>query len=324
MKIHTNKLANPCIIIIEAAMNILVISNDLMERSVIQQVLDHSEHKVTFVDHAKDAWNLVAGDGIRFVIADASAQEQPVHQLIQHVRSNPELFGHTYILLLINKGQNGSLVSSLGVGADDYLNKPVATQELKARVSVGVRILTMGDTLMQAREQLDSMALYDNLTGLMNRQAFYKVAQGELERARRTSEGISVIAMDVDNFKDINARHGHSVGDNVLQVIAQIIREKSRPYDCIGRWAGDQFTIALPGIVSTDAEKIAKRILTGVQASQITLKDGPPLEIKLSAGIASTQNLNAYTEIDNFIQSAVLAMSSSKQNEEEEVSMVFI
>jgi len=305
-------------------MNILVISEDLMERSVIQQVLQHSDHKVTFVENAKDAWTLLADEGIRFVIADASAQEQPVHQLIQHVRSNPNLFGHTYILLLINKGQNGNLISSLGVGADDYLNKPVAPQELKARVSVGVRILTMGDTLVQAREQLDNMAMYDNLTGLMNRQAFYRVAQGELERARRTSEGISVIALDVDNFKAINAEHGHSVGDNVLQVVAQVIREKSRPYDCIGRWAGDQFTIALPGIVSGDAEKIAKRILAGVQAGEVSLTDGLPLEIKLSAGISSAQTLNAYAEIDTFIQSAVLAMSSSKQNAEEEVSVVFV
>jgi diguanylate cyclase (GGDEF)-like protein len=305
-------------------MNILVISNDLMERSVIQQVLDHSNHKVTFVDNAKDAWNLIKDDGVRFVIADASNQEQSIHQLIQHVRSNPSLYGHTYILLLLNKGQNGNLVASLGVGADDYLNKPVATQELKARVSVGVRILTMGDTLNKARSQLDNMAMYDDLTGLLNRQAFYRVAQGELERARRTSEGVSVIAFDVDNFKTIVAKHGDEVGNNVLQVVAQIIREKSRPYDCIGRWDGDQFTIALPSVVSADAEKIAKRILDGMRVSEISITDGPPLEIKLSAGIASAQSLNAYAEIDTFIQSAVLAISSSKQNAEEEVSVVFV
>jgi diguanylate cyclase (GGDEF)-like protein len=305
-------------------MNILVISNDLMERSVIQQVLDHSNHKVTFVDNAKEAWTLIKDDGVRFVIADASAQEQSIHQLIQHVRSNPSLFGHTYILLLLNKGQNGSLVASLGVGADDYLNKPVAPQELKARVSVGVRILTMGDTLNKARNQLDNMAMYDDLTGLLNRQAFYRVAQGELERARRTSEGVSVIAFDVDNFKSIVTKHGDGVGNNVLQVVAQIIREKSRPYDCIGRWDGDQFTIALPSVVSSDAEKITKRILDGVRVSEISITDGPPLEIRLSAGIASAQSLNAYAEIDSFIQSAVLAMSSSKQNKDEDVSVVFV
>jgi diguanylate cyclase (GGDEF)-like protein len=305
-------------------MDILLINNDLMERSVIQQVLEHSGHKVTYVETAQEAWKFIAENGIRFVIADAADQEQNVHQLIQHVRSNQNLFGHTYILLLINRGQNGTLVASLGVGADDYLNKPVAPQELKARVSIGTRILSMGDTLLEARDQLDNLAMYDNLTGLLNRQAFYKVAQGELERARRASEGVSIIALDVDNFRAINVKYDHSVGDNVLQIVAQVIREKSRPYDCIGRWDGDQFTIILPGIVSTDAEKIAKRILTGVQSSEISLTDGPPLEVKLSVGIASTQTINAYAEIDTFIQNAVVAMGSSKKNESEDITVAFV
>lgn len=305
-------------------MDILVMSNDLMERSVIQQVLEHSDHKVTLVETVKEAWKAITDIGLRFVIADASVQEQAVHQLIQHVRSNPSLFGHTYILLILNKGQNGTLVASLGVGADDYLNKPVAPQELKARVSVGVRILSMGDTLTEARNQLENLAMYDNLTGLMNRQALYKVAQGELERARRASEGISVIVMDVDNFKAINTEYGHAVGDSVLQIVAQIIREKCRPYDCLGRWAGDQFTIVLPSVVSSDAEKITKRILSGVQASEVSLADGQALEIKLSSGIASTQTINSYAEIDTFIQSAVQAMSNSKQNANEEISIVYV
>jgi len=305
-------------------MDILVINDDLMERSVIKQVLEHSNHKVTFVPNVREAWKLIVEDGFRFAIIDASLEEQSVHQFIQHVRSNPNIPGHTYILLLINKGQNGKLVSSLGIGADDYLNKPVAPQELKSRVSVGARILSMGDTLLRAREQLENLAMYDNLTGLMNRQAFYKIAQGELERARRTSDGVSVIALDVDNFKAINAEYGHAVGDNVLQIVAQIIREKCRPYDCIGRWAGDQFTIVLPGMVSTDAEKVAKRILSGVESSEISLTNGPALEIRLSAGIASSQTINAYAEIDSFIQSAVQAMNNSKQSKNEKFSVVFV
>ena len=305
-------------------MEILVINHDLMERSVIQQVLEHNDYTLTFVANVGEAWKLIAEDGFRFVIVDASYDEQNVHQFIQHVRSNAKLPGHTYILLLINKGQAGDLISNLGVGADDYLNKPIAPHELKLRVWVGVRILSIGDTLLQARNQLESQAMYDNLTGLMNRQAFFKTAEGELERARRASEAISVIAMDVDNFKTINAEYGHSVGDNVLQIVARIIREKSRPYDCIGRWAGDQFTIVLPGVVSADAEKFAKRILSGVQASEISLTDGPALEIKLSVGIATSQTINAYVEIDVFIQSAETAMNNARQNKDEEISLVFV
>jgi len=305
-------------------MDILVINTDLMDHSVIQQVLQYSDHKVTFTEDPGEAWKLITDGHFRFIIADASGKGQSIHHLIQQARSKPELIGHIYILLLVSKGQNGNLIASLGVGADDYLNKPIIPQELKARVSVGARILSMSETLSQARDQLDNVPMYDNLTGLLNQQAFYKVAQGELERARRTSGSICVIAMDIDNFKVIDDAHGHAVGDEILQIVAKIIREKSRPYDCIGRWDGDQFAIALPGIVSTDAEKIAKRILTGVEISKISLTDGPALEVKLSAGIASTQNINAYAEIDSFIQSAVQAIHSSKQNEEENISVIFI
>jgi diguanylate cyclase (GGDEF)-like protein len=305
-------------------MDILVINDDLMERTVIKQVLIHSEHKVTFAPSVREAWKRIVEEGFRFVIVDVAGEEHSVHQLIQHVRSHPDLPWHTYFLLLVKRGQNGALASSLGIGADDYLNKPVAPQELKSRVAMGMRILSMADTLLQAREQLENLAMYDNLTGLMNRQAFYKVAQGELERARRASEGVSVIAFDVENFKSINERHGQAVGDDVLRVVAQIIREKCRPYDCVGRWDGDQFTLVLPGVVSADAEKITRRILSGVQSSEIYLAEGPALEIKLSAGIASAQTVNAYAEIDEFIQNAVQAMKNSRQNKNEEFGVVFV
>jgi two-component system, cell cycle response regulator len=305
-------------------MDILVINDDLMERSVIQQVLEHSQHKVRFVPTVREAWKLLTEQGFRFVIVDASREEGVVQQFIQHVRGDPNLPGHTYILLLIDKGQDGKLVSSLGQGVDDYLNKPVAPQELKSRVAVGVRILSIGDTLQEARDQLETLAMYDQLTGLMNRHAFYKIAQGELERARRGSEGLSVIALDIDNFQAINSEHGQAVGDNVLQIVAQIIKEKCRPYDCIGRWAGDQFTIALPGVIGSDAEKITVRILSGVQASGISLADGRALEVRLSAGIASTQIINAYAEVDTFIQSAVTALEGARQNPGEAFSLVFV
>lgn len=305
-------------------MEILVISTDLMERSVIQQVLEHNGHKVVPVETTGEAWNHISEAGLRFVIADATAHEQNIHHLIQLVRSSSTLVGYTYILLIIDKGQNGNLVASLGVGADDYLNKPVTPQELKIRVAIGVRILSMNNTLSQSRDQIEGLAMFDNLTGLMNREAYYRVAQGELERARRLSGGVSVIVLDIDNFQAINKEHGSSVGESVLQIVAQVILEKSRPYDCIGRWDDDQFTLTLPTVVSTDAEKIAKRILAGVQSSGIALTDGPPLEVRLSAGIASTQNINAYAEIDTFIQSAVQAMKSSKQDGAEKVSVVFI
>ncbi|MFZ5819142.1 MAG: GGDEF domain-containing protein [Chloroflexota bacterium] len=305
-------------------MDILVLTSDVMERSVIQQVLQRSGHQVTFTHSIEDAWRRIKEGAFRFMILDAEAQEQGVHPLIEKVRSVAASIGRVYIMLLTSKGRNGGLVAALGVEADDYLLKPIAPQELKARVLVGTRILSMGDDLLQARNQMENLAMYDTLTGLLNRQAFYRVAQGELERARRLAQGISVIAMDVDNFKTINDVYGSAIGEEVLQIVSQVIREKSRPYDCIGRWEGDQFIVILPATVSIDAEKIARRILTSVQTSQISTKDGSALEVNLNAGIASTQNINAYVEIDIFIQSATQAMNASKKDKQEQISVVYI
>jgi len=304
-------------------MDILVINTDLVDRSVIQQVLER-EHRVSFIKNIAEAWRLIAEGRFRFIIADATQQAQNVYQLIQQVHSHSDKIGLVYFLLLAKKGQGESLSAALKAGADDYLNSPIVPQELKARVSVGARILSMGDTLTQARDQLESVALYDSLTGLMSQQAFHKVAQGELERARRGSNVISAIAMDINNFQAINNQHGQDIGNEVLQIIARVIREKSRPYDCIGRWEGGQFFLILPGVVSNDAEKIANRILNGIQANQISLPDNTKLEVELSVGIASAQNINVYAEIDFFIQNALQALESSKQDDKEKISVLFV
>lgn len=305
-------------------MDILVINSDLMDRSVIQQVLQHSNHQVTFTENPGEAWKLIADGSFRFIIADASGQGQSIYQLIQHVRSRPELANRIYFLLIVDKGQNGNLVSSLGTGTDDYMNKPISPQELKARVAIGVRVLSLSSTLIQARDQAEIAPMFDELTSLLNVPAFLRVSQGELERARRTSGSICVLAMEIDNFSALKDAHNQAVGDEILQIVARVIREKSRPYDCIGRWDGDLFLIALPGLVSIEVEKIARRILAGVQSTNISLADGTSLEVRLSAGVASSQNINAYAEIVSFIQGAIQTIPSNPQNEEEKVCVAYI
>jgi two-component system cell cycle response regulator len=305
-------------------MDILVISNDLVEHSVVQQVLERSGHAVYFSSSVDEAWEDMQEKAFRFVIVDATANIQSVQEFVQNIRSSSDIVEHVYLLLLTNKGQNGELIAGLGTGADDYLTKPIVPQDLKARVLVGLRLLNLSRDLEEARNQLEGVPVYDPLTGLVNREAFYIQAKAEMERARRASAGVSFIVMDVDNFKAINEQFGRGIGDEVLQIATHIIREKSRPYDCIGRWAGDQFSIVLPGVLSSDAEKIANRILTGIRSSGITLEDGTALEIKLSAGIATTQTVNAYANVDAFIQSAVQAMNTAQEDKEVEINILFL
>jgi diguanylate cyclase (GGDEF)-like protein len=155
--------------------------------------------------------------------------------------------------------------------------------------------------------------MFDNLTGMLNRAAFFRQSVGELERARRASVPLSLIALDIDNFKSINEAHGTEGGDIVLRVVAQTIREKSRPYDCIGRWSGDEFVIMLSGVIGADAEKIAERIIAGVRTVKIEVENAPSLSVKMSSGIASASRISASSEVEPLIQQARQAMSRAKE-----------
>jgi two-component system, cell cycle response regulator len=295
-------------------MKVLVLAGDAKERSLIQTALEKSGHEMVSADNIEQAVKSIESGQIRFVIIDEEGIGFKKHDLLQRMDDDnkPSL----YFLTLASADKEAA-------DSDDTLLKPFTVSELKARIVIGRRFQSLGDNLSQAREQIDNMAMYDSLTGLMNRNAFYRIAEGELERARRAASSLSVIALDLDNFKSLNETYGIEAGDEVLKVVAQTVREKSRPYDCIGRWMGDEFIIALPSVLGDDAEKIAERIIKGIRSTQITSKD-KILNIGVSAGIAAAQRISASTEIDPLIQQARQAMARAKESGGNQVNVFYV
>jgi diguanylate cyclase (GGDEF)-like protein len=110
----------------------------------------------------------------------------------------------------------------------------------------------------------------------------------------------------------------------VLEVVAKSIRDKSRPYDCIGRWTGDEFVLALPGVIGADAEKVAERIIAGVRGTRIEVPNEPPLNVKVSAGIASIMRITTTTEIEPIIQNARQAVALAKEAGGNQVFLSFL
>ena len=150
------------------------------------------------------------------------------------------------------------------------------------------------------------------------------VLSGELERARRAQEPLSLIALDVDQFQSINEKFGRNIGNDVLTVVAKGIREKSRPYDGVGRYEADTFLLILPGVIGQDAERIAKRILSSIHNTEISLLDGTLVHVKLSAGIACSVRITASTEIRILIDKALEAMGQAKREGGNQITTVFV
>ena len=295
-------------------MNVLVLEHGAKERTLIQNTLGKAGHYVILSDSAEQAWRLLEAGEARFVILDGEADDVKEFALIQRVRASnlPPVY-----FLALTSGKKDS------VEADDTVHKPLLASELKARVMIGQRFLFLGDNLSQARDQIENMAIYDPMTGMMNRNAFYRSAQAELERARRTSSSLSLIALDIDNFKALNEKYGIETGDEVLKVISQTIREKSRPYDCIGHWSGDEFILALQNVIGPDAEKVAGRIIKGIQSTRITFGDDT-VNVAISAGIASVTRITPSAEVEPLIEQARQAMSRAREAGGNQIFLAFI
>jgi diguanylate cyclase (GGDEF)-like protein len=303
-------------------MKILVLNNDVMERTVIQQVLQRNGHEIVPAENSETAMQLLQEGNIRFVIVDRSTTDMEEKKFIKRVRDAKPPY-YIYILLIASKVQDTDVTTPRG-GADDYLHKPIVPIELKSRMHIGERILGLGDNLVSAKGALENSAMFDPLTNMLNPKAFLTLARGELERARRGQSPLSLIALDVDNFKSINEKHGNEVGNDVLTLVAKAIREKSRPYDGVGRFEDDTFLIPLPGVIGQDAEKIADRILKGMLNTNITLLDGTPLNITINAGIASSQRVTASMEIELLIEKAKEAVASARQDGDNQVHTIFL
>jgi len=303
-------------------MKILVLNNDLAERTLIEQVLQQNGHEVLAVGNSDDAHQLLQQGGIRFVIADRDTTDMDEKLFIQRVRQAEPPY-YIYILVLIPRFQENDLTAP-NAGADDFQRKPVELLELRSRLQVGERILGMSDHLLVARNTLERVAMFDTLTSALNQRAFIKYSRGELERARRSQSPLSLIALDIDNFKSINEKFGENIGNDVLTVVSKGIREKSRPYDGVGRYTADTFLIVLPGVISQDAEHIAGRILSSILNTEISLLDGTIIHVKLSAGIAFTVRITASTEIEELIGKSIEAMRQAKREGGNQVATVVV
>jgi len=303
-------------------MKILVLNNDLTERTFIEQLLQQDGHEVLIAENSDDAFQLLQEGLVRFVIADRETVEKEGKRFVQRVREADPPY-YIYILLLIPAVQETDFVAR-NAGADDFLRKPIEPLELRSRLQVGLRILGMSDRLAVAKDTLERVAMFDTLTGALNQRAFIQYSHGELERARRSQDPLSLIAFDVDRFQSINEKFGRNIGNDVLTVVAKGIREKSRPYDGVGRYEADTFLLILPGVIGQDAERIAGRILSSIHNTQISLLDGTIVHVKLSAGIACSIHITASTEIQILIEKALEAMRQAKREGGNQVTAVFV
>ena len=143
----------------------------------------------------------------------------------------------------------------------------------------------MTRALQLSENELQRLARVDELTGLLNRRALIEEAINERHRASRSEYDISLAILDLDYFKQINDRYGHAAGDLVLKQFADMLQEKLRKTDIVGRIGGEEFVILLPDTSPENAVKLIDKLRISCAETMIGLDDGILLSVKFSAGV---------------------------------------
>lgn len=139
-------------------------------------------------------------------------------------------------------------------------------------------------------DNMKIMAVTDGLTGLFNHREFYQSLRSELERARRYRHTLSLLMIDVDDFKQFNDRFGHPAGDFALRKIGELLRKCARTSDIIARYGGEEFAVILPESTPGGALMVAERIKYEVATHNFILTASDPVHLTVSIGIYSSEN----------------------------------
>jgi diguanylate cyclase (GGDEF)-like protein/PAS domain S-box-containing protein len=135
------------------------------------------------------------------------------------------------------------------------------------------------------QDKLEILATTDPLTGVSNRRHFMEMSEKEISRARRSQIPLSIAMIDIDNFKRINDRYGHAVGDLVLKELVAICSGNLRPYDILGRLGGEEFAITTVGCDLQEAFTLSERLRERV-ANHVINADGKDISFKISIGVS--------------------------------------
>lgn len=226
---------------------------------------------------------------------------------------DPELEAYLYrsgvhSLLIIPLVAQGQVIGTLGM-MRHRPGEPYTDEERSFLESLAIHVAL---TIMNARlhELVRHQARSDALTGAYNRRYFFSQAELEFSRAERHGKPLSIILLDLDNFKDINDTYGHLTGDYVLQCVAQRCRDSIRPADIIGRFGGEEFTILLPETDLAGARRLADRLRTQI-AQPLVDANRESIHVTASVGVASKGEDTP--DVDILLNKADEAMYAAKR-----------
>jgi diguanylate cyclase (GGDEF)-like protein len=196
---------------------------------------------------------------------------------------------------------------------DDFITKPIADNAL----------ITAVFARAQRARMLGNALSRDSLTGLLKHADIKERVTLEAERAARNAQPVSVVMIDIDNFKQVNDLYGHSAGDKVIRALANLLRQRLRKVDILGRYGGEEFLAVLPGCTPEDALKTLDDIRQSFAELRFFAQD-VEFSVTLSGGISNNLTNGSHYNANELQEKADQALYAAKHGGRNQIRMAYV
>jgi len=236
--------------------SVLIVDDDPLAVQILGAMLSEVS-QVRFALSGKEGVKSARACPPDLILLDANMPDMSGLEVCDAIKADPDLSAIPVIFITQQEGAEVE-IQCLEAGAVDFISKPPKAQLVQARVRNQLRLKQMSD-------QLRLNANTDALTGAANRRQFDELIKREWDRARRSSESLSLLMVDIDHFKLFNDHHGHQQGDVCLKLVAQTMMSLvNRPADIVARFGGEEFVVLLPDTCESGAQHVADMLVQGV------------------------------------------------------------
>lgn len=263
---------------------ILVVDDEEIMRTFLKEVLSDEGYRIDLAVSGRDAVEKMAANQYDIVITDIVMPELDGLGVVAAAKDLPY---EVDVVVMTGYASMGTAVESMKLGAIDYITKPFNIDQIRIIVSNAVKERSLKRQAAEG-EFYKELSRKDGLTDLYNHRFFHQLLETEISRGKRYNRVVSLIMIDIDNFKRFNDSHGHPAGDVALRQLARLLKQSSRACDFVARYGGEEFAIIAPEAPPDAARRMAERIRSEVADAAFEGEEAMPGgSLTISLGVAT-------------------------------------
>jgi diguanylate cyclase (GGDEF)-like protein len=296
---------------------ILVIDDDPQTSQIVRSWFKGEPYEILDAANGEQGLDMARSRRPDLILLDLRMPDIDGLVVAQELKSDPGTQTIPVIMLTACRDVDAK-VQAFSAGTDDYITKPFEFEEVDARIRsmLRKRQLLVGlestiEELTDSNQQLEQLLMVDEKTGLYNFREFRRRLREEWARASRYDTPLSLVFLDIDDFKKLNDTQGHPAGDRVLAEFATLVVGGARANDFAARYGGEEFSVILPHTDATMAVRVAERIRRAV-SEFVFIEDERPTHITVSAGVATYPSTRGVDSVDELVRAADVALYQAK------------